>query len=55
MERKVDAIEAYQQGWAEGVDAVLKLINKYCGFDAKDVPRLITLINQQKENHALDL
>lgn len=49
MERSVDAIEAFQQGIQEGQAIFINLVNKYCGFDAKDIPQLIIAINALKE------
>lgn len=49
MERTVDAIEAFQQGIQEGQSIFIKLVNKYCGFDAKNIPEVIHAINALKE------
>jgi hypothetical protein len=47
MERKLDAIEAFQQGYQEGQLAFLKLINQFCGFNAKNIQELIHAINEK--------
>lgn len=47
MERKHDAIEAFQQGYQEGQAAFLKLINQFCEFNAKNVQELIHAINER--------
>lgn len=49
MERRLDAIESFQQGYQEGQAAFLKLINEFCGFAAKNVQELIHAINEQGE------
>lgn len=49
MERKLDAIESFQQGYQEGQAAFLKLINQFCGFDAKNMQELIHAINAKEK------
>lgn len=51
MERKLDAIDAFKQGYKEGQDAFIKLVNQYCGTDAKNIQQLIQALNQ-KVTHA---
>ena len=53
MERKIDVVEAFQQGYQEGQLAFLKLINQFCGFTAKNTQELIHMINERKDNDAL--
>jgi len=48
MERKIDVVEAFQQGYQEGQLAALKLINQFCGFDAKNIQELIHMVNVKK-------
>lgn len=50
MERKVDVVEAFQQGYQEGQASFLKLINQFCGFTAKNMQELIHAINERTEN-----
>lgn len=47
MERRLDAVEAFQQGYQEGQAAFLKLINQFCGLTAKNVQELIHAINEK--------
>ena len=47
MERKLDAVEIFQEGYQRGQDVVIKLVNEYCGIDAKNVQQLIQAINQK--------
>ena len=47
MERKLDAVEIFQEGYQRGQDVVIKLVNEYCGIDSKNVQQLIQAINQK--------
>ena len=51
MERKLDAIDAFQQGFQAGQESFIKLVNQYCGTDAKNIQQLIQALNQ-KVTHA---
>ena len=52
MERKLDAIESFQEGYKQGQAVVLKMVNEYCGFSAENVQQLIHAINEAiGENH----
>ena len=50
MERKLDAVEIFQEGYQRGQDVVIQLVNEYCGTQAKNIQQLIHAINQ-KVNH----
>jgi hypothetical protein len=47
MERKIDAVEALEIGYQHGLSTVIKLVNKYCGFEVKDVAQLVAEINRR--------
>ena len=51
MERKIDVVEAFQQGYQEGQLACLKLINQFCGFTAKNIQELIHMINEKEKSN----
>lgn len=51
MERKLDAVESFQQGYKEGQATFIKLVNQYCNLDAKNIQQLIQAINE-KVTHA---
>ena len=47
MERKVDVVEAFQQGYQRGQEVIIQLVKEHCGIDAKNVQQLIQAINQK--------
>lgn len=49
MERKLDAVESFRDGYKEGQMSVLKLINEFCGTTASNVQELIHMINQKEK------
>ena len=48
MERKVDAVEAYQRGFKDGQQVFIELINKYCKFDAENIQQIIQAFNAKE-------
>lgn len=47
MERPA-IMEIFDTAYKRGIEDSLKLLNEYCGFDAKTIPELITMINKVK-------
>jgi hypothetical protein len=45
----MNSIEAWQQGYSDGVNVAVQQINKWCGLDCKTLAQLIAAINQIKE------
>lgn len=46
MERKSDALDAHRIGYQLGQQHALELINKYCEFNAKDIPQVVSEVVQ---------
>ena len=47
MERS-DIMQIFETAYKRGIEDSLRLLNQYCGFDAKTIPELIAMINKTR-------
>ena len=54
MERKLDSVDAYQQGLQEGMRIVFQYVNKFCDTNINSIADLILAVKTLQEGYNND-